>query len=183
MNILRFLRDSHIPIILVLAGIVSLTLPFLPLTARKIKASGRRLFLFIGVGVLLIVVGISPYLLPTTGNRSSANNAPTILGVTIRTNHDAGELVYSQEVNFFDEDGNTVRIERELLDLSDPSQRPYIQIQNGPVDAPPEVQRIRATASDVWHCQGHVYMATIAVSLVDADGNRSAPVRYTIDCK
>jgi hypothetical protein len=113
----------------------------------------------------------------------TGSNPPTILGVTVRADQEASGLVYHQEINFFDEDGNTNQVERELVDLSDPSQRPFIQIQNGTVDALPEVQNIRATVTQTWRCEGHIYVATLEVSLVDSQGNRSEPVRYRIDCK
>jgi hypothetical protein len=133
-----------------------------------------------------LVFVVSLFLLPAgmagmTG--FSRSNPPTILGVTIRADQAASGLVYHQEINFYDEDGDTRQVERELVDLSDPSQRPFIPVQNGPVDAPPEVQKIRATLSETWRCEGHIYLATIEATLVDSRGNRSEPVRYRIDCK
>lgn len=147
------------------------------------KANPRLRNIFIAIGVVLLLFGIGLYLLlPTAGDRG-ASSAPTIIGVTIRTGDEAGELVYAQEVRFYDEDGNTNVVEWNLVDLSDPTQRPFIEIQNGVVDAPPAVQRVRSTVTETWHCQGHVYVATLEVTLVDQDGNRSKPVRYNIECR
>ena len=139
-----------------------------------------------GVGIFLLVIGISLFFLPSgiAGRTGlSRSSPPIILGVTIRADQGEDGLVYHQEIDFYDEDGNTERMERELVDLSDPAQRPFLQIQNSTVDAPPEIQRIRATLSEPWHCEGHIYIATVEVSLVDNEGNRSEPVRYRIDCK
>lgn len=180
------MNTTPIPILLLLAGIFFLVLPFLPRVSGKFKVSGRQRILFLGIGFLLLVFGASLFFLPgnvggITGLTSS--NPPTILGVTIRADQEGGGLVYHQEINFFDEDGNTDLVERELVDLTDPSQRQFIQVQNGPVVAPTEVQKIRATVTEIWRCEGHIYVATIEVSLLDRDGNRSEPVRYRIDCK
>jgi hypothetical protein len=174
--------NSPIPTIILLTGIFFLAFPIATQMGRKITIAGRRRIVFIGIGIFLVLLGISLYWFPS-GGRSSTINSPTILGVTVRASQGAGGLVYLTEIDFFDEDGNTDRAEWELVDLSDASMRQYVQLQNEPVEALPEVQKIRATLIQPWRCEDRIYVATLEVSLLDADGNRSKPVRYSIDCK
>jgi hypothetical protein len=183
MGILTVLKNSPIPIILVLTGIVFLFLPSATQNVWKIKLPDRQQKISIAVGIGLLFLGLSMYLIPAIGDSLGANRPPTIMGVIIRASHEAGELVYYQEINFYDGNGNTNIVERELVDLSDPSQRQFIQIQNGVIDDLPQIQKIRSTTTETWHCEGRVYVATVKVSLLDKDGNRSKPVRYSIDCK
>jgi hypothetical protein len=177
------LIDSPIPMLLVLTGIFFLFLPTATQIIWKIKLPGRQQKTSSAIATGLLLFGLSLYLISALGDNLGATSPPTIMGVTIRENHESEELVYYQEINFYDEDGNTNMVERELVDLSDPSQRQYVQIQNGVVDDLPQIQKIRSTTTETWYCEGHIYVATVEVSLVDRDGNRSEPVRYTIDCK
>jgi hypothetical protein len=167
----------------VAAGIILLLLAALARFTGRINLPGKlqRTFFLLGIGLLLLGIGVSaaPALVQNGAGRT---NAPTILGVTVRKNQDNGGLVYYQEVNFYDDDGNTEVAQWELIDLSDPAQRPFIEVQDVPVDAPPEMQRIRATVTQLWSCEGRTYAATLEVTLVDEDGHRSEPVRYRIDC-
>lgn len=142
----------------------------------------KRKKVFIALGCILLLFVVSLYLHPTLVKNFGKTSPPTIMGVVIRKSLEDGELVISQEINFYDEDGNTNLVEWELVDLSDPSQRQYIQLQNGVIDDLPAVQKIRSTAIGIWRCVGRTYVATIEVSLLDRDGNRSEPVRYTIEC-
>ena len=143
----------------------------------------KRLKTFIAIGSILLLFGISLYLFLKIAGNLSATNPPTILGVIIREGRLKGELVFYQEINFYDEDGNTNLVEWELVDLSDPSQRQYMQLQDGVVDDLPQIQKIRSTAKGTWHCEGRTYVAILDVSLLDRDGNRSEAVRYKIECK
>lgn len=183
MEILTVLKGTLIPTILVIAGIIFLIPAIATRTGGKIKLPGKRQNTFIAIGIVLVFFGISLFLFLSMGDIFGATSPPTIIGVTIRESHEDGELIFYQEINFYDEDGNTNVVEWDLVDLSDPSQRQYIQIQNGVVDALPQIQKIRSTATRAWYCEGRVYDATLEVSLLDRDGNRSKPVRYTIKCK
>ena len=182
MEILTLLKDTPIPIILVIGGIFFLFLSIVNQAGGKIKVSGKRQNTSIAIGIVLFLIGISLYLLPTVGNSLGLTSPPTILGVTIRESRVEGELVIRQEINYYDDDGNTDFVDWELVDLSDPSQRQYIQIQDGVVNDLPEVQKIRSTTTGTWYCEGRVYVAILEVSLSDRDGNRSKPVRYRIEC-
>jgi hypothetical protein len=142
----------------------------------------KRQKIIITLGGILLLFGVSLYLLPTLFANFGKTSPPTIMGVVIRKSVEEGELVISQEINFYDEDGNTNLVEWELVDLSDPSQRQYIRLQNGAIDDLPALQKIRSTVKKSWRCEGRTYVATIEVTLLDRDGNRSEPVRYTIEC-
>lgn len=176
------LKNVLLPTILVLAGILLLALSRMAKTGGKITLSGKQKIASIAIGVLLLLFGISLFLSPSVRGGFGTTSAPTILGITIRHNREEAGLVIYERINFYDEDGNTNLVERELIDLSDPSQRDFIQVQDSQVNDPPEVQKIRSSLIESWNCEGHVYVATIAVTLVDSDGNRSNPVRYTLDC-
>ena len=183
MEILTTLKDSPIPTILVVAGFFFLALALMNQIGWKIKMSGQQLKVSVAIGSVLLFLGIGLYLLPGMGNRFGAESPPTILGVTIREGQEEGELVIYQEINFYDDDGNTDRVEWELIDLSDPAQSQYIPTQNGVVNDLPEIQKIRATVIRTWFCEGRVYDATLEVSLLDKDDNRSESVHYIIRCK
>lgn len=182
MEILTIVKDTPIPTILVAAGVFFLLSSILAQRGWKIKMSSKRQKVFIALGGILLLFGISLYLLTTLFQYFGKTSPPTIMGVVIRKNLEEGEVVISQEINFYDEDGNTNLVEWDLVDLSDPSQREYMQLQNGAIDDLPAVQKIRSTAKRIWRCEGHTYVATLEVSLLDRDGNRSEPVRYTIEC-
>jgi hypothetical protein len=183
MKILNVLKDTPIPTILVVAGLLFLVLSFMTKDGWKIKAPGKQQKVSIAIGAVLLFFGISLFLFPTMADNLGLNNPPTIMGVTIRESHEGGELVYYQEINFYDDDGNTNTVEWDLVDLSDPAQRQYIHLQNGVINDLPEIQKIRSTTTGTWYCEGRIYVATLEVSLLDRDGNRSESVRYTIDCK
>ncbi len=183
MRTLTALRDTPVPLILIAAGLFLLAFSLGPLLRERIKIPSKRQNTSIGAGLLLLLLGISLYLLPALASALLRTDPPVIMGVTIREDHAGEELVYQQEINFYDEDGNTNIVERELIDLSDPSQQQYIKLENEVIDDLPAIQRIRSTATSTWHCEGHTYVATVQATLVDSDGNRSEPVRYRIECK
>lgn len=183
MQILTALKNTPLPIVLIAAGLYFLVFSLGPLIRGGIQDPGKRQNASIATGLILLLLGISLYLLPALAGALFRTDPPVILGVIIRENHEGSELVYQQEVNFYDEDGNTNLLERELIDISDPSQGEYIDVENVSIEAQPAIQKIRSTATDTWHCGGHIYVATVQVTLVDQDGNRSEPVRYRIECK
>lgn len=183
MQMLTALRNTPVPLILIAAGLFLLAFSLGPLLRERTKTPDKRQNTSIAAGLLLLLLGIGLYLGPALASALFRTNPPVIMGVVIREEHAGGELVYQQEINFYDEDGNTHAVERELIDLSDPSQRPSIQLADWEIDDPPAVQRIRSTAINTWHCAGHLYVATVQATLVDRDGNRSEPVRYRIECK
>jgi len=183
MEIFTGLKDTPIPTILLVAGVFIQTYSIVTQISGKIKVSSKRQNISIAIGIVLLLFGISLYLFPTIGGGFGVTSPPTVMGVTIRESLEEGELVYYQEINFYDEDGNTNVVEWDLVDLSDPSQRQYIQLQNGVINDLPAVQKIRSSVTETWYCDGYVYVATLEVSLVDSDGNRSEPVRYIIECR
>jgi hypothetical protein len=169
--------------ILVVAGIYFLLPSIKARLGRPTNLPGKQQSAYLAAGIVLLLLGLALYLVPVIGNGPRTASPPTILGVVIRKGQENGELVYYQEINYYDEDGNTNAVEWELLELSDPSQREFIDIQNSEVSDLPEFQKIRATARKTWHCNGQVYEAMLEVTLRDTDGNASEPVRYAIRCE
>lgn len=135
------------------------------------------------IGIFLLIFATSLVLFLRNAVNLSSTSPPTILGVTIREGRINGGLVFYQEIDFYDEDGNTNLLKLELVDLSDPSEHQYMQLEDTPIDALTQIQKIRATATKIWRCEGHTYHATLDASLSDRDGNRSKAVRYRIECK
>jgi len=183
MEILTVLKDTPIPTLLVAGGLVFLILAIVSQAGGKFKVASKRQNISIVIGIVLLLFGVVLYLIPTMKPDSQKNNIPTITGVAMREDIENGELVIRQEINFFDKDGNTNYVEWELVNLSDPSQRQYIQIKNGEVNALLEEQINGTYTIGAWNCRGHVYVATLDVYLLDKSGGRSEPYRYTIECK
>jgi len=183
MEFLSFLKDTPIPTLLVFGGFVFLILAIVSHIGGKIKVASKRQNISIVIGIVLLLLGIGLYLIPSVAPNLQKSDVPTITGVTTRESNESGELVIHQEINFFDKDGNTNYVEWELVDLSDPSQRQYIQITNGVVNSLFDEQIKGTYTVGTWHCQGRIYVATLDVYLLDRSGNRSEPYRYTIECK
>ena len=51
-----------------------------------------------------------------------------------------------------------------------------------PINAPPDAQKRGAVVSGGWRCGTAQYYATMKAYVMDADGNRSNEVQYTIHC-
>ncbi len=183
MEILTILKDTPIPTIFVLGGLTFLVLSIVNQVGGKIKVARKRQNISIVIGAVLLLLGLALYLIPTIKLNSQVGDIPSITGVTMRESIQDDELVILQEINFVDEDGNTNYIEWELINLSDPSQRQYINIVNSTVNAPRDEQRNGSYATGTWHCYGHTYVATLEVSVFDENGNKSEPYQYDVICK
>ena len=183
MEILAILKDTPIPTLLVLGGIALLILSIVTQIGGKVQVSTNRQSASAVLGFILLLLGVGLYLLPTVEPASEGTKTPVISGVTLREGKEKGQLVITQEIHFSDEDGNTNYVEWNLVNLSDPDQRQYINIVNGNVNAPLDEQKAGTYTIGTWYCEGHQYVATLDVSLMDRDGNRSEPYRYTLECK
>lgn len=182
MELFTALRETPIPGILLAVGIFLLAFSLGPRFKGNARPVSGRQRNFTVIGLALLLIGSGLYLAPFVIDALDLTKPPTILGVTIRKSQEGSELVYYQEINFYDDDGNTYLMQRHLVDLSDPAQRELIQVGDSAVDAAPELQRIRATAVEAWHCGGRTYVATVEVTLLDRNGNKSESIRYAINC-
>ena len=183
MEFLAVVKDTPIPTVLVVGGLIFLVLAVVTQVGGKIKVASKRQNLSIVIGIILLLLGIGLYLVPNAKTNLQNGNAPTITGVTIRESNENGELVIRQDINFIDKDGDTNYVKWELANLSDPSQNKYIQITNGTVSALLDEQKTGSHTTGTWHCQGRIYVATLVVYLLDRNGNISEPYRYTIECR
>lgn len=183
MDTLTILKDTPVPTILIVGGLLFLLLSIVNQVGGKIKVTSKRQNVSVVIGVVLLLLGIVLYFIPTTGLKTQTTNAPTITGVTIRESTENDGLVIYQEINFTDSDGDTNYIKWDLVDISDPSERQFIQITNGTVNAMTDEQKKGTFTLGTWHCEGRVYKITLEATLFDASGNRSQPYQYSIDCK
>lgn len=207
MEYLLLIKDTPVPTLLIVAGIVFLFLSIVPKIGDRINVSSKNQKSSMIIGVVLLLLGIGLYLLPAddpptpitasstetgseidteagsdTGSESDSE-PPLITGVTLRENLEKGRLVIYQDINFIDKDGNTNDVEWELISLSDQSQLQYIDITNGAVNTPRRDQIQGSYTTGTWKCDKHKYVATLEVTLLDKDGNKSEPYQYTIECK
>lgn len=119
---------------------------------------------------------------PETGKPSS-KSAPTIQSVTarIRVRTAQGVLLdVVPDVHFIAPKGNAIVLRRELVETNGPFSQ--TQLRNATINIPPEGQKHGATISGGWRCGVQPYYVTIRATVMDADGERSNPVTYTIHC-
>lgn len=110
--------------------------------------------------------------------------APVLQSVSMRYKVRAANGVIVSVVpdfHFVAPNGNAVLIHRELVATSgSPSS---FRIPAGePIDVPAEVQKKGAVVSGGWNCGVAKYYVTIRAYILDADGNQSNQLEYTIHC-
>jgi hypothetical protein len=109
--------------------------------------------------------------------------APVLQAVTIRENvpNGFGAVVsFVPDFHFIAPNGNAVAVVRELVATSGAIGQ--TQIRNGTINIPPEVQKKGAIVSGSWYCGVAVYYVTLRAYIIDADGNRSNAIEYTMHC-
>jgi len=177
MELLSMLQSTPLPTILVIGGLALLILSVVTSIGGKVLVTVERQKTATVIGGILLTIGIILYIpLPA---RSSA---PVISGVTLRENyHESGDLIVHQDIHFRDSEGDTNSVEWEKVFVS--TTEATIDITNGSVDAPPEQQKVSATAIGNWRClNGEVYVVDLEVTLKDSAGNYSEPFLYTVIC-
>ncbi len=76
--------------------------------------------------------------------------------------------------------GNAVVLRRELVTTTGAFSQ--TQIANATINIPAEAQKKGAVLSGGWRCGVNQYAITLRAFILDADGNRSNALRYTIHC-
>jgi hypothetical protein len=76
--------------------------------------------------------------------------------------------------------GNAIVLRRELVDTSGAFSQ--TQIASATINIPAEAQKKGAAISGGWRCGVSQYYITLRAFVMDADGNRSNALRYTIHC-
>ena len=118
---------------------------------------------------------------PTTP--AKGDGAPTLQGITYRThvvlpNGQTIDLV--PDFHFIAPNGNAVILRRELVDTNSPISQG--QLNNATINLPEAAQKKGAVISGGWRCGPQVYYITQRASVMDAEGNRSNSIQYTIHC-
>jgi hypothetical protein len=110
--------------------------------------------------------------------------APVLQSVSMRYKVQAanGAIVsVVPDFRFVAPNGNAVLIHRELVSTSGSPSRLRIPAVE-PIDIPAEVQKKGAVLSGAWNCGVAQYYVTIRTYILDADGNQSNQLEYTIRC-
>ena len=84
------------------------------------------------------------------------------------------------DFHFLAPNGNAVVLRRELVTTSGAFSQ--TQIANATINIPAEAQKKGAVLSGGWQCGTNQYYITLRAFVMDADGNRSNAMRYTIHC-
>lgn len=128
-----------------------------------------------------------PTLLPTltaeqpTNPVSSAPGGPVLVSVGVRfgpsMSNDPPQTIIPV-FHFVAPNGNAVQLHRDLIEtnLNGFRENPFAMI-----NVAPEVQKKGAIILGGYVCRGRYYLIQSAY-IIDADGNRSNTVRYTIHC-
>jgi hypothetical protein len=101
----------------------------------------------------------------------SARLGPQILNVT-------PELLLI-DFHFVAQNGDAVILHRELVSTSanNPTFNPVM-----PINTPADGQKHGAVVTNDWHCNAGQYYVTMHAYVMDAAGNRSNEVQYTVHC-
>ena len=110
-------------------------------------------------------------------------NAPAILDVSARikvvTNRGV-TIDVIPDFHFVAPNGNAIVIHRDLVDASGAIAQ--TQLRDAAINIPAAAQKKGAVISGGWTCGTQQYYVTIRAVILDADGNRSNPMEYTIHC-
>jgi hypothetical protein len=101
----------------------------------------------------------------------SVRLGPTVLNMTPKT--------IIPEFHFVAPKGNAVLLHRDLVETSANN---YHFNPATAINVPAEAQKKGAVISGGWSCNQGRYYTTLSAYVMDADGNRSNAVRYTVHC-
>ena len=96
---------------------------------------------------------------------------------------DMGPLIkvnkIAPEFHFIAPNGNAVLLHRELVTTS----ANHVSLNpSEAINIPADAQKQGAVLSGGWNCNTNPYYVTLRAYIMDADGNRSNEVQYTIHC-
>lgn len=101
----------------------------------------------------------------------SARLPPTIMNITPKT--------IIPEFHFVAPNGNAVLLHRELMETN--ANNFHIN-PSAPINVPAEAQKKGAVITGGWSCNEGRYYAKVSAFIMDADGNRSNTITYTVHC-
>jgi hypothetical protein len=143
----------------------------------------RTLAASIAAIVLTACQTSAPIIAPApTSNRADTGAAPILQSVTMRTNvsDGIGTVSVVPDFHFIAPNGNAIVLRRELVDTNGPFAQ--TQIRSETINTPAAAQKTGAVLSGGWRCGVAQYYITLRAYIMDADGNRSNSVQYTIHC-
>ena len=113
---------------------------------------------------------------------SSKPNGPIIQSVSARLGPqilNVPPAVILIGFHFVAPNGNAVILHRELIETnaSNPTFNAVL-----PINTPADGQKRGAIFTNDWHCNAGQYYVTMRAYVMDADGNRSNSVQYTVHC-
>lgn len=83
------------------------------------------------------------------------------------------------EFHFVAPNGNAVLLHRDLVETN--ANNLHVNPATA-INVPPDAQKHGAVINGGWTCQQNQYYATISAYIMDADGNRSNSIKYTVHC-
>ena len=116
---------------------------------------------------------------------SSKPGGPILVSISVRLGPTApliGNAVPQMlipEFHFVAPNGNAVLLHRDLIETN--ANNLHVN-PAAAINVPPEAQKQGAVINGGWTCGQGQYYATMSAYIMDADGNRSNSVRYTVHC-
>jgi hypothetical protein len=113
----------------------------------------------------------------------SSAAAPILQAVTIREHVSTGYgtfFDYVPDFHFIAPNGNAIMLRRELVATSGAIAQ--TQIGSATINIPADAQKKGAVISGGWRCGVQQYYVTLRAFVIDADGNRSNAIEYTMHC-
>jgi hypothetical protein len=141
------------------------------------------------VGLVLASAGLASCQTPVVASATPLKQhqpgaAPVLQSVSLRYNVRAanGAIVsVVPDFHFIAPNGNAVLIHRELVATNGSPSNMHIPTSS-PIDTPADVQKKGAVISGGWNCGIAQYYVTLRAYILDADGDQSSPLEYTIHC-
>ncbi len=119
----------------------------------------------------------------TDADAAQGKGAPVLQSITWRgmVRTPSGAIVdVVPDFHFQAPNGNAVMLRRELVDTDGAFAQ--TQIAGATINTPAAAQKKGAVLSGGWRCGVSQYYITLRAYILDADGNRSNALRYTIHC-
>jgi hypothetical protein len=125
----------------------------------------------------------TPSSAPPVAKGSQSSAAPILQSVTIRKDVPTGSggvVSYVPDFHFIAPNGNAIVLRRELVDTNGAFAQ--TQIRSATINIPAAAQKRGAVISGGWPCGTSQYYVTLRAYIMDADGNRSNSLDYTLHC-
>lgn len=115
----------------------------------------------------------------TTSVPVSSSMSPVIDDVVLRIEGSGNDKLLHQDIYFHDEDGNSYIVVYELRS----STRAGIKVENDPITASSDLQKAGTFVTGTWQCETTGYIVVLRATILDSQGNSSAPKNIDFDCR